>query len=146
MSLYRPSDESQVAELVADCAATRQTLEIFAGGSKRALGHPVAAAHRLDLSKLDGILAYEAPELVLTARPATPLATIEAALREKGQMLAFEPPAWRDLLQTENQPTLGGVLACNLSGPRRVRAGGARSGSVPGRGGLQTQGRGLTLR
>jgi glycolate oxidase FAD binding subunit len=126
MSLYRPSDEKQVAEFVADCAARQQSLEIFARGSKRALGHPVAAAHRLDLSKLDGILAYEAAELVLTARPATPLATIEAALREKGQMLAFEPPLWRDLLQTRNQPTLGGVIACNLSGPRRVRAGAAR--------------------
>jgi glycolate oxidase FAD binding subunit len=141
MSLYQPSDESQVAELVADCAARRQTLEIFAGGSKRALGCPVAAAHQLDLSKFDGVLAYEAPELVLTARPATPLATIEAVLRAKGQMLAFEPPAWRDLLQTENHPTLGGVLACNLSGPRRVRAGAARDfvlgfSAVNGRGEL----------
>jgi glycolate oxidase FAD binding subunit len=80
----------------------------------------------LDLSRLAGIRDYAPSELVLTAGAGTPLAEIERALTEAGQMLAFEPPDWRGLLGGEGEPTLGGVLACNLSGPRRLKAGAAR--------------------
>ena len=69
---------------------------------------------------------YEPAELILTARPGTPLAAIRAALQAKRQMLAFEPPEWRALFGSNAEPTLGGVLACNLAGPRRVRSGAAR--------------------
>ncbi len=126
MTLHRPSSAQEVAEIVAAAAAEKRTLEIFAGASKRGFGRPVRADAKLDLSKLAGIVNYEAPELVLTARPATPLAELEHVLREKGQMLAFAPPKWLSLLGSEGTPTLGGALACNLSGPRRVRAGAAR--------------------
>ena len=81
----------------------------------------------LDLSRLSGIRDYAPSELVLTAGAATPLAEIEAALGQNRQMLAFEPPDWRALLgEPETQPTLGGALACNLSGPRRIKAAAAR--------------------
>ena len=81
----------------------------------------------LDLSRLSGIRDYQPSELVLTAGAATPLAEIEEALAQNRQMLAFEPPDWRSLLGSlETQPTLGGALACNLSGPRRIKAGAAR--------------------
>jgi glycolate oxidase FAD binding subunit len=82
--------------------------------------------HVLDVSRLSGIVEYEAAELVLTARPGEPLASINAELAKKRQMLAFEPPDWRDLLGVEGEQTLGGVIACNLAGSRRVRAGSAR--------------------
>jgi glycolate oxidase FAD binding subunit len=139
MTLHRPTDERQVADVVAAAAADRQTLEIVAGGSKRAFGRPVRADHVLDVSQIAGIVNYEAPELILTARPGTPLAQIQSALRGKGQMLSFEPPSWRKLLESAGEPTLGGVLASNLSGPRRVRAGAARDfilgfSAVSGRG------------
>ena len=126
MTIYRPSDEKQTAEAVAWAAAAGQSFEIVSGGSKRALGRPVTADHVLDVSQLSGIVNYEAAELILTARPATPLAVIEAELAASRQMLAFEPPDWRALLGSNGEPTLGGAIACNLAGPRRVRAGAPR--------------------
>jgi glycolate oxidase FAD binding subunit len=126
MSQLKPTDAAQLREFVASSVAEAQPLEIVGGGSKRALGRPVQAAHTLDLSALAGIVDYEAAELVLTARAATPLAEIEAALAAKGQMLAFEPPDWGRLLGSSAGQTIGGVLSCNLAGPRRFKAGAAR--------------------
>jgi glycolate oxidase FAD binding subunit len=126
MTQFRPSDNAEAAQVVAWAAAEAQTLEIVGGGSKRALGRPPRTNHTLDLSRLSGIVDYEPSELVLTARAATPLAEIEAQLAANRQVLAFEPPDWRALLGGGGAPTLGGVIACNLAGPRRVRAGAAR--------------------
>jgi glycolate oxidase FAD binding subunit len=126
MSLLKPADAAQLSQMVAAAAAEAQPLEIVGGGSKRALGRPVQAANTLDLSVLAGIVDYEAAELVLTARAATPLAEIEAALAATGQLLAFEPPDWGRLLGTSTGQTIGGVLSCNLAGPRRFKAGAAR--------------------
>src|SRR5438477_428722 len=121
MVTFVPSDLSELREAVAEALAAEEPLEIVGGGSKRALGRPVQAAHTLDLSRLSGIRDYAPSELVLTAGAATPLAEIERALAKHNQMLAFEPPGWGGLLGVEDAaPTLGGALACNLSGPRRV--------------------------
>ena len=98
MSLLQPTDARQTAEAVAWAAAEGDSVEIAAGGTKRALGRPMKTDHVLDLSGLNGIVAYEAAELVLTARPGEPLASINAELAKKRQMLAFEPPDWRALL------------------------------------------------
>ena len=126
MSLLQPSDAKQTAAAVAWASAEGDSLEIVAGGTKRALGRPMKTDHILDVSRLSGIVEYEAAELVLTTQPSEPLASINAELAKKRQMLAFEPPDWRALLGAEGEPTLGGVIACNLAGPRRVRAGSAR--------------------
>ncbi len=130
MSVFQPSDAAEAAEVVAWAAAEGRSLEIVAGGSKRGLGRPPRSDHRLDVSRLAGIVDYDPAELILTARAATPMAEIEAELKAKRQMLAFEPPEWGSLIggdgEPTGEPTLGGVLACNLAGPRRVRAGAAR--------------------
>ena len=126
MSLLLPSDAKQIAEMISWIVAEGDLLEIVAGGTKRALGRPMKTDHVLDVSRLAGIVAYEAAELVLTARPGEPLASINAELAQKRQMLAFEPPDWRALLGASGEPTLGGVIACNLAGSRRVSAGSAR--------------------
>ena len=107
--------------------AQRAPLDIAAGGTKRGFGHAVAARRRLDLRALSGIVDYDPAELVLTCRAATPLAEIGELLRDNGQHLAFEPPDLSLLLDGPAAgATLGGVLAANLSGPRRLRAGAAR--------------------
>src|SRR5271166_1888421 len=125
--VFRVSDPRQVCDIISWAAAEEQPLEIVGGGSKRGIGRPAQVWHVLDVSALSGIDDYEPAELVLTAAAATPLKEIETALLRQNQMLAFEPPDWRALLGTETTaPTLGGAVACNLAGPRRMMAGAAR--------------------
>src|SRR3954453_20448076 len=130
MTRFAPADLAELRDAVAGALTAEEPVEIVGGGSKRALGRPLQTPHLLDLSLLSGIRDYAPSELVLTAGAATPLAEIERALAECGQMLAFEPPDWRALLGQDGKPTcrptLGGALACNLSGPRRIKAGAAR--------------------
>jgi len=127
MTRFTPTNLDELRDAVADALAAEEPLELVGGGSKRGLGRPLQLPHTLDLSRLAGVREYQPNELVLTAGAATPLDEIERLLHEHGQMLAFEPPDWRDLLGAgETRPTLGGVLACNLAGPRRIKAGAAR--------------------
>jgi glycolate oxidase FAD binding subunit len=120
--------------------ADRQPLEIVGRGTKRNLGRPIQAGATLDLSGLSGIVAYEPAELILTCLVGTPMAEIESALAAKNQQFAFEPPDWGPLYgAAAGQGTIGGALACNLSGPRRLKAGAARDhflgvAAVSGRG------------
>lgn len=67
-----------------------------------------------------GIVHYEPTELVITARSGTTLNEIEQTLAENQQMLAFEPPHFGE------NATLGGTIACGLSGPGRAKYGAAR--------------------
>jgi glycolate oxidase FAD binding subunit len=114
--------------MIAAAAAERRPLEIRAGASKQALGRSERPEDVLDISRLAGVIDYEPSELILTAHAATPMAEVQALLDGHGQMLSFEPPDWRALLGAASaaKGTLGGVIACNLAGPRRVRAGAAR--------------------
>ena len=130
MTRFIPADLTELRDQIAGALAAEEPVELVAGGSKRGLGRPVQTAHQLDLTRLSGIRDYAPSELVLTAGAGTPIDEIERVLEEAGQMLAFEPPDWRRLLGSGGQdgpgPTLGGVLGCNLSGPRRIKAGAAR--------------------
>ena len=124
---FQPQSAEQVAEVVAWAAAETSPLEVLGRGSKRGLGRPGQAGQGLDLSALSGVTLYEPEELVLSAKAGTPLAEVEALLHERGQMLAFEPPDLGPLYGGDRGAgSLGGVLACNLSGPRRIKAGAAR--------------------
>jgi glycolate oxidase FAD binding subunit len=126
MSHFAPTDLRELRDAVAEALAAKEALEVIAGGSKRGLGRPLQLPRTLDLTRLSAIRDYAPSELVLTAGAGTPIAEIEATLAEARQMLAFEPPDWRALLDCEGEPTIGGALACNLSGPRRIKAGAAR--------------------
>jgi glycolate dehydrogenase FAD-binding subunit len=127
VTVFRPSDEKELIAIVQEALGSEEPFELIAGGSKRGLGRPLQMPHVLDLGAFAGIRDYEPAELVLTAGAATPLGEIEAALDGARQMLAFEPPDWRALHGTsDNSATLGGVIACNLAGPRRIRQGAAR--------------------
>ena len=121
-----PKDADGLADAVRWAVAGEHPLEVLAGGSKRHFGRPVQSAATLSLAAFDGIVDYQPSELVLTAKAATPLATIEAAVGAERQMLAFEPADYAPLFGLADGATLGGALACNLSGPRRIKAGAAR--------------------
>lgn len=137
---FRPQTAEQVTEAVAWAVSEETPLEIRGTGSKSAIGRSVNTTSRLDLSGLSGVTLYEPEELVLSARAGTPIAEIEALLSESRQELAFEPADLGPVLgRPEGQGTIGGVLAANLSGPRRMKAGAARDhflgvAAVSGRG------------
>jgi glycolate oxidase FAD binding subunit len=122
----RPETESQLRDAVAGAIADGAALELVGRATKRGYGRPMQTARTLDLSALTGVREYEAAELVLTAGAGTPLAEIETLLASQNQMLAFEPPDWSALLGADSAGTIGGTIACNLAGPRRVKSGAAR--------------------
>lgn len=104
---------------VKDALAQTTQLQIKGGGSKSFYGQMIKG-DVLSVQHHRGIINYEPTELVITARAGTPLSEIEAALATHNQMLPFEPPHFGEAA------TLGGTIACGLSGPRRPYAGAAR--------------------
>ena len=136
----RPRDAKEVEAAVQSALAGGKTVEIVGHGSKRAIGRPAQTDLTLDLSALSGVTLYEPEELVLSAKAGTPLAEIEALLAANGQQLAFEPMDYAAVLGgAAGRGTIGGALAANVSGPRRLKSGAARDhflgvSAVSGRG------------
>ena len=127
MTNFRPENPEQLREAVAWAAAEGAPLELSGSASLRALGRPVQAEHAIRLDGFSGISLYEPDELVMSAGAGTPRAEVEAALAESRQQLEFEPPDYAKLLGGgEASGTIGGIFACNLAGPRRVKSGAAR--------------------
>jgi glycolate oxidase FAD binding subunit len=123
----KPRDAAEVEQAIRSALADGKALEIVGHGTKRAIGRAAQWDATLDLSALTGVTLYEPEELVLSARAGTPLAEIEALVANSKQELAFEPMDYGPLLGTApGAATIGGVLAANLSGPRRIKAGAAR--------------------
>jgi len=123
----KPRDGKEVEEAVRWALGNDKPLELAGQGTKRTIGRPSQTDLTLDLSGLTGVTLYEPAELVLAARAGTPLSEIEALLEKNNQELAFEPMNYGPLLSGEaNGGTLGGAIAANLSGPRRIKSGAAR--------------------
>ncbi|MGE0034025.1 MAG: FAD-binding protein [Xanthobacteraceae bacterium] len=140
----RPRDAKDVESAVQWALAEGKALEVAGQGSKRAIGRPAQTDLTLDLSGLSGVTLYEPEELVLSARAGTPLAEIEALVAKSGQQLAFEPMDCGAILgQAVGRGTIGGALAANLSGPRRLQAGAARDHFL---GATAVSGRGETFK
>src|ERR1019366_6866417 len=131
--ILKPRDAKEVEDAVRWALADDKALEVAGQGTKRSLGRPSQTDLTLDLSGLSGVTLYEPEELVLSAKAGTPLAEIETLLDANNQQLAFEPMDYGPLLGGQaGQGTIGGAIAANLSGPRRIKSGGRVVKNVTG--------------
>ena len=121
-----PVNEAGIIAAVQAARAAREPLAIEGQGSKRGILRPVQAARSLSTRGLTGVTLYRPAELIISARAGTPLAEIEATLAEKGQHLIAESPYLNGVFGTSAPPSIGGVVAANLSGPRRITWGATR--------------------
>lgn len=122
--MMMPDSEAALADMV---RGANGPLKIQGGGTRTIRN---AAGEVLSTAALSGIELYEPGALTLVAKAGTPVADIEAALKAENQRLPFEPMDHRALLGTSGTPTLGGVVAANVSGPRRVQAGACRDSLI----------------
>jgi glycolate oxidase FAD binding subunit len=127
VGFHAPDTVEELAYLVAEAADTRTPLEVMGRGTKREVGRPVQYGAVLSTENLTGIQLYEPSELVLVARAGTPIAQIEQALTEHDQEMPFEPIDLGPVLGFgRGQGTVGGMVATNFSGSRRILSGSVR--------------------
>lgn len=119
-------NEEEIREAVLDAASRNTALRIIGGGTRATIGHLVEHAQSLVVSGHKGVTLYDPGTLTLVARAGTRLSEIKAMLAAENQMLAFEPMDHRPLLNTKGEPTIGAMVSCNVSGPRRLLSGACR--------------------
>jgi len=121
-----PQSELELAEQV---ATAKGPLRLEGGGSRAGLGHAVEG-EALSVAGLTGVTLYEPGALTLVAKAGTPVAEVEATLAAEGQMLPFEPMSHGAIYGNNAAPTIGGMVAVNASGPRRIQAGACRDSLI----------------
>lgn len=117
--IMKPKNEKELAMAIAEAAAP---FDIHGGGTRGIAG----TENVLSVAGLSGITLYEPGALTMVAQAGTTVDEIEAALAKENQRLAFEPMDHRGLIGGKGTPTIGGVFAANVSGPRRISVGAAR--------------------
>lgn len=123
--MLSPTTEKDLQDAI---ASAKGPLRVMGGGT-RPIGKPLAG-EVLSVAEMSGITLYEPGSLTIVAQAGTPLAEIEAALAADNQRLPFEPMDHRKLLGSDGAPTIGGVVASNASGPRRIQVGAARDSLI----------------
>ena len=122
--------EQKLADQVLQANSNGRKLRIIGGGTRQSLGNSCDIATTISTADLNGISLYEPGALTIVAGAGTPVADIENALAAEGQRLPFEPMDHRGLLGSKGTPTIGGVVACNISGPARIQAGACRDSLI----------------
>jgi glycolate oxidase FAD binding subunit len=126
MQVLKPENADQLYEIVQWALAGEYPLAIRGSGSKDGMGRTVEAGHGVDLSSLAGVTLYEPGELIVACGAGTPMAELNALLRDNNQQFDFDPPDFSRLLGTASAGTIGGLLGGNFAGPRRIKSGAAR--------------------
>ncbi|CAN7710170.1 FAD-binding protein [Neorhizobium tomejilense] len=121
-----PNSETDAAYIIGNAAGDGKKLALCGGNTRAGFGNSGEPAEMMNSTGLSGIVDYEPAEMVMTVKAGTPVAEIEAALAANRQMMAFEPMDHRGVMGTLGEPTIGGVFAANVSGPRRFVSGAAR--------------------
>jgi glycolate oxidase FAD binding subunit len=127
LGFHAPETVEELAQLVGEAMDTHTPLEVMGRGTKRELGRPIHSGAVVSTESLVSATLYEPSELVLGVLAGTPVGKIEELLAENDQMLPFEPVDLGPVLgYGPGQATIGGVIATNYSGSRRILAGSAR--------------------
>ncbi|MCP4932845.1 MAG: FAD-binding protein [bacterium] len=125
--LLLPRDHKDLSDIITSASDDKTRLEVIGENSKQYIGRPMRVDRTLTTRQLSGINFYSPEELVISVRAGTSLSMVEHTLRHEEQQLAFEPIDYGHLFGFKTgQGTIGSVVACNLSGPRRIRSGAAR--------------------
>jgi len=126
-SIEYPQNEREVSNSIKKFYKSNIPIELIGTGSKRKIGRPLQCAKILNLSKLNEIIEYLPEELYIKVKASTSIKQIEEELKKNKQQLAFEPIDFGYLFSGKsNFGTAGGLVACNISGPRRFKVGSVR--------------------
>nr|WP_246731577.1 FAD-binding protein [Methylocapsa sp. S129] len=128
--LLTPASESESAQWVSEARGRGQKLDIVGGGTRQGLGRPARGDAALSSAQMSGVVFYEPAEMVICAKAGTSIREVEALIAQHGQTLPFEPMDHRGLYASTGEPTIGGLAAANISGPRRISAGAARDALI----------------
>lgn len=123
MTELLPTSAAELAEMIQAATAPLS----LRGGATRGME---ALGQALSVAGIRGVTLYEPGAMTLVCAAGTPMDEIETLLAGENQQLAFEPIDHRALLGTSGTPTIGGVIAANVSGPRRIQAGAARDSVI----------------
>jgi glycolate oxidase FAD binding subunit len=124
---FEPSDESEIQQIIKHCFKKNLPIEIIGSQTKKEIGKKLQCAKTLKMSKFSGIIDYKPEELYITVKAGTPIKNIQEELKKNNQHLAFEPTNFSKIFKTDsNEGTIGGTIACNFAGPRRLKVGSAR--------------------
>ncbi len=124
--IYSPSSESEVVDFIKNCNSGEIPIEIL-GHNSKPIGRLIQCSKSLHLKNLNGIIEYFPEELYIKVKAGTSLSIIEVELDKKNQELSFEPSDMGFLYSGKsNKGSIGGAVACNLSGSRRFKAGALR--------------------
>ncbi len=116
----KPSTPEELAAVLARCDRAGAAVIPWGGGAQQRLGMlPRRADVVLQTSRLNQILEYEPGDLTVTVEAGLPLSTLQEELARNGQLLAVDPPVGE-------ATTIGGLVATNVNGPRRLKNGGLR--------------------
>ncbi|MGI6245558.1 MAG: glycolate oxidase subunit GlcE [Pseudochelatococcus sp.] len=130
MTVFAPASEAEAADIIRQAQAARTPLALAGSGTKAGIGQSGGAAHCLTSLGLQGITLYEPSEMVISARAGTRLSEVARVLAARGQRLTFEPPEPALLTGAGGEQTIGGIVAANWSGPRRIAAGACRDSLI----------------
>ncbi|MGB0844112.1 MAG: FAD-binding protein [Alphaproteobacteria bacterium] len=125
---FKPKTANDLVSALKELNEKRQPIQVVGRKTKLEMANGCSVSDMLETSALSGVNFYEPSELAISVQAGTPLSVVEAELEKCGQRLAFEPPKLSKLLTGNNNadPSIGGLVATNLSGPARVSRGALR--------------------